>query len=685
MEPAPNLRVRASATLPRPFWYDDIMSVSAARSSLWAPQQRRPGRLLGLLLIASAAAWSTAWADPLTRAGSDVTGILGGTSAFLHVDEAFALSARRADDGSVQAHWQIAEGYYLYRHAFEVTTDPGSAYRLGEIEVPPGEPKVDEFFGAVEVYYGDARLRAPVTGADAAGRPLVVALSYQGCADAGLCYAPETRRVSFEPGSTEGLVLAASPARASATGPGVGPVPAPPAMSEAGQAPITGIGSAFSEEGQLASYLGRAALPAALALFFLAGVGLALTPCVLPMVPILSSIIVGQGAGITQLRAFTLSLSYVLGMAFTYAIIGTLMGLFGAGMNIQAALQAPAVLVTFAAVFALLALSMFGFYELRMPARWQNRVDAASRRQHGGHHGGVAVMGALSSLIVSPCISAPLAGALIYISASGDAAVGGLVLLALALGMGAPLLVLGTTGGQLLPKVGPWMNAVKAVFGVGMLGVAIWLLDRVLSGPVTLLLWSLLAIACGVYLGALDFSPRHGWGQLWKATGSVSFIYGVLLLIGSASGGDNPFQPLHRLADSDRFGPGIQAQDWRPVKGLNGLEAGLRLAAADGRPVLLDLYADWCISCKQMERNVFPDPAVSERMAQFTLLRADVTANDAEDRALLQAYGLFGPPSFLFFTSDGEEFKEFRIQGEVDRHRFSAHLERLLTRYALGS
>jgi thioredoxin:protein disulfide reductase len=616
-------------------------------------------------------------ADPLLRGGGGLSGVLSNDAEFLHVDEAFAVTADRGDDGSVRVEWRIADGYYLYRHAFAVQPDPsaGNGARLGEPEVPPGLAKVDEFFGDVEVYYGAARVRVPVDGVNR-DAPIVVGITYQGCADAGLCYAPETRWLAFDAGRREAAVFTSVPARGG-TGSGI------PAAA-GGSDTITGIGGAFGEESQLAAFLGRAALPAALALFFLAGVGLALTPCVLPMIPILSSIIVGQGTGITQMRAFTLSLAYVLGMAITYALIGTLMGSFGGRMNVQAALQAPVVLITFAAVFVALALSMFGFYDLRLPSSWQARIDALSRRQRGGQHGSVAVMGALSSLVVSPCISAPLAGALIYISASGDAMVGGLVLLALALGMGAPLLVIGTMGGQLLPKAGPWMNAVKAVFGVGLLAVAIWLLERVLPGSVTLLLWAALAIACGVYLGALDFAPRQGWGNLWKATGSVSFVYGVLLLIGAASGADNPFQPLHKLAGGERAGTAIAADDFRDVKGLTGLRAGLAFAANDGRPIMLDLYADWCVSCKQMERNVFPDPSVSERLAQFTLLRADITRNDAEDRALLQEFGLFGPPTFLFFSPTGEELTDFRLQGEVDRHRFAAHLERLLTHYALA-
>jgi thiol:disulfide interchange protein DsbD len=303
----------------------------------------------------------------------------------------------------------------------------------------------------------------------------------------------------------------------------------------------------------------------------------------------------------------------------------------------------------------------------------------------------VVIMGALSSLVVSPCVSAPLAGALIYISTTGDAVLGGAALLSLGLGMGVPLLVIGASGGHLLPRAGAWMESVKAVFGVGLLAVAIWLLERVVPAPATLALWAALAIGCGVYLGALDFAPRQGWGQLWKAGGAFGFVYGVMLLVGAATGADDPLRPLARLAGTQPVvltGGAAQAaavpsqygggQIWHPVATLVDLERELQEAALAGQPAVLDLYADWCISCKVMERSVFPQPEVAARLAQFRLLRADVTRNNANDKALMSAYGLFGPPSLVFFGADGIEMSEVRIQGEVGAKALSSHLGAIL-------
>ena len=407
---------------------------------------------------------------------------------FLPVDEAFVLSAEVGADGAVLAKWEMPDGYYLYRHRFEFSTrgSGAEAVALGDPEIPPGKAKYDDFFGDVEVYYHNAQARVPVSG----GGLVEVGIGYQGCADAGLCYPPETRWVALEVG-----------------GAGSGTAIPPAASSPTDSAPAVGQ----TEEQNLAGLLTSASMLTALAIFFAAGIGLAFTPCVLPMVPILSSIIVGESESLSRARAFTLSLVYVLGMAVTYAILGVLMGVFGASLNLQAALQSPVVLSVFAVVFVALSLSMFGFYELRLPHALQNRLNALSEKQGGGKHLSVAVMGSLSSLVVSPCVSAPLAGALIYISTTGDGVLGGLALLALGLGMGVPLLLIGASGGHLLPRAGAWMDSVKAVFGVLLLGVAIWLLERVVPPSVTLALWAALAVGAGVYLGALDFSPRAGW------------------------------------------------------------------------------------------------------------------------------------------------------------------------------
>jgi thiol:disulfide interchange protein DsbD len=327
---------------------------------------------------------------------------------------------------------------------------------------------------------------------------------------------------------------------------------------------------------------------------------------------------------------------------------------------------------------------MFGFYELQLPQAWQNRINAMSQNQRGGVHAGVAMMGSLSSLVVSPCLSAPLAGALIYLSSTGDALLGGSALLALGLGMGVPLLLIGSSGAHLLPRAGAWMNNVKAVFGVLLLGVAVWLLERVVPAPMTLLLWSLLAIGVGVYLGALDRSPRHGWGQLWKATGAFTFIYGILLLIGAASGAGDPLAPLSGAAQSttaqrDSGGVKNNGVQWKRVRGVVALEAELAAAEQAGKPVALDFYADWCISCKVMARNVFSEPAIAAQLGRFQLLQADVTSKDPLDQELLHHFGLFGPPTMLFFGLDGREISALRMQGEMDRGAFERHLGRVLS------
>jgi len=636
---------------------------------------RKRFALPGLALITVLAALLVTSLPAQAAQGSAISRFLAEESEFLPVDEAFRLTTELGADDAVLVRWEMPPGYYLYRHRFDFMTRPIEGERstdvvLGEAEIPPGKQKVDEYFGEVEVYYDQAQARVPIQSGSG---PVEVGISYQGCADAGLCYPPETKWVAFNVGSGS-AAAASTPAMAAAPG--------------SSRSPAGGSGVPQTEEQALAGALGSGSLLTALLLFFLGGVGLAFTPCVLPMVPILSSIIVGQSGDITRSRAFTLSLAYVLGMAFTYAALGTVVGLFGASLNLQAMLQSPPVLVFFAGVFVLLSLSMFGFYELQLPQSWQNGLNNLGNKVGGGKHLGVLVMGSLSALVVSPCVSAPLAGALIYLSTTGDALLGGGALLALGLGMGVPLLIIGSSGGHLLPKAGAWMNGVKAVFGVGLLAVAVWLLERVVPASVTLALWAALAIGSGVYLGALDFSPRQGWQQLWKAGGAFSFSYGVLRLIGAASGAEDPLKPLHGLTvASTGGGAGAERHaepEWHAVGNLDELRVELAKAEDAGQMAMLDLYADWCISCKVMERNVFPRPEVDSRLRQFRLLRADVTDNDAEDKALMNEFGLFGPPSLVFFAPDGRELADVRVQGEVGAERLAAHLQAVLERGGNG-
>ena len=581
--------------------------------------------------------------------------------AFLKVDEAFILSASLGTEGEMRVRWDMPDGYYLYRHQFAFQTRNPDQLQLGAAQIPPGKAKHDEYFGDVEVYYHSAEAVVPLTKLSSTV-DTEIGITFQGCADAGLCYPPEIKWFSYNGTRLIQTALLTESA-------------APTAQSK------TVV--ADTEEELLAGVLAGESLWYALGLFFIAGIGLAFTPCVLPMVPILSSIIVGEGENIGKGRALSLSLAYVLGMAATYAVVGTMVGLFGAELNLQAALQSPPVLVFFAFIFVLLSLSMFGLYELQLPNSWQNRLNAIGQRQKGGKHASVAVMGAVSSLVVSPCISAPLAGALIYISTTSDAVLGGTALLALGLGMGVPLLLVGGSGGHWLPRAGQWMNGVKAVFGVLLLGVAVWLVERIVPPAVTLALWGALLMGSGVYLGVLDFSPRQGVAQLGKAAGTLSFLWGALLLIGAASGANNPLQPLAQLTGPRYASPDVTAtaheeQAWLPVKTVADVE---RHIAQSDRLVILDLYADWCISCKTMERDVFPEVEVARQLGRFTLLRADVTANDDQDRALLSEYGLFGPPSLVFFAEDGAEIADVRIQGEVTADTLSAHLLAVLSAY----
>lgn len=585
---------------------------------------------------------------------------------FLKVDQAFALTTEQGADGALLARWEMPDGYYLYRHAFEFDVRGAAGVTLGAAEIPPGKAKLDEFFGDVEVYYHGAQARLPINGTVAqSGDAVEVGVTYQGCADAGLCYPPETKWIALKAGAF-GSGAAGNVAGTEPSGTAV-------ASQRAG-----------TQEQQLAATLAESSVIWALGLFLLLGIGLAFTPCVLPMVPILSSIIVGEADNLSRARAFWLSLAYVLGMAITYAILGVLVGSFGASLNLQAALQSPTVLIVFALVFVALSFSMFGFYELQLPQGLQNRLNSLSQGRAGGRYLSVFVMGSLSSLVVSPCVSAPLAGALIYISSTGDAVFGGLALLALGLGMGVPLLLIGSSGGHLLPRAGAWMDNVKAVFGVLLLGVAIWLLERVVPASATLALWAALAVGVGVYLGALDFSPRNGWGQLWKALGAFSFVCGVLLLIGAASGANDPLRPLAALS-SGNSAAGIASAAggeahgaWITVQGVDEFDAEYARGVAAGRPVMLDLYADWCISCKVMERRVFPEPGVSRQLAQFHLIRADVTKNDAQDQALMERYGLYGPPSMVFFAADGSQIAGYTVQGELDVDGLATHLGKVL-------
>ena len=602
-------------------------------------------------------------ANSPAKASSDAFTSFAADQTFLPVDEAFQLELvdlmSAADPAVITARWRMAPGYYLYRHQFSFQAS--AAGLVAAPRILAGLQKTDEFFGDVEVYYDQVEVALPLAATDEPSWPqgATLTVGYQGCADAGLCYPPEKKTFKLVSGVWQ-------------------PAGFGGAVSAAG-AQTTSV-SLVSEDRALANILSDANFAYALLLFFIAGIGLAFTPCVFPMLPILSSIIAGEGADISKIRAVTLSGSYVLGMALTYAAVGTLVGLFGAELNLQASLQSPLVVITFALVFVALAGSMFGYYELALPSGLQNWLNARSQAQQGGRYSSVFVMGALSSLVVSPCISAPLAGALIYLSNTGDVVLGGSALFSLGLGMGVPLMLVGGTGGHWLPRAGIWMNAVKAFFGIGLLGVAIWLLERFMPGPFTLSLWALLALGTGVALGLFDSLADVTTQQrrLRKGLASVAFAWGILCLVGAAAGQSNALQPIEFLAQRTSVAGAdgtSDAVDWQAVKSVADVESHL---GAGGEVVLLDIYADWCISCKTMEAQVFPEPEVAALLQQFTRIRADVTANDEIDQAMLKRYGLFGPPSLVFFAQDGGEITEVRLQGEVDAERLRDHLQQVL-------
>ena len=655
----------------------------------------------------------------LLELGSGIGIGRSGEDEFLDPDVAFVLSAAAAGPDAIEARWEIEEGYYLYRDKFRFRVADATGATLGEAGFPAGEMKDDEYFGPMEVYYGSVAALVPVVRA--AGSGIVdVDVTYQGCADAGLCYPPITKTVSLllpaasadtgagsgtaggglsglsEPAGGSGYSDRASFQARGTDSDGAGTLrgAAPGAAASSGVPGFPGSGSTdplgveLPEQDRIAAALVSGNRWLVILSLFGAGLLLTFTPCVLPMVPILTSIIVGQGAGtgrgVTPRRAFALSLVYVLAMALTYTAAGVLAGLFGA--NLAAAFQDPWIVSAFVAVFVLLALSMFGFYDLQMPASWQAGLAALSHRQRGGTWAGVAAMGALSALIVGPCVAAPLAGVLIYIGQTGDPVLGGVALFALGMGMGVPLIVAGVSAGKLLPRAGAWMNTVKAVFGVMLLGVGIYLLERVVPESVALLLWAALFIVCAIYMGALDSlaAGAGGWRRLWKGTGLVMLVYGVLIMVGVAGGGGDLFRPLRGVALVAGAGSEHELAFTR-VKGLDGLNAELGPAAARGQVVMFDYYADWCVSCKEMERFTFSDPEVQAALSGVRLLQTDVTANDDADQALLAEFGLFGPPAILFFGPDGRERRNLRVVGYMNAGDFRRVVERAVSPVASTS
>ena len=585
---------------------------------------RRLFLVLCLLLAVPAMA-----AGLLDNRPSSTLGAINNSNDFLPVRDAFRLNLIDSTPETIKLRFVPTEGYYLYRHKFAFSTEPADI-ALATPQLPPGEQKHDEYFGDVEVYHGILDVDIPRPTDDQ--RPFTLVVTYQGCADKGLCYPPETERLSI--GGT-------------------------PVSTATGDSAAPAINSWTWRE---------------LALFFLAGLGLTFTPCVLPMLPILSGVVLrGQVGG---LRGFSLSLAYVLPMAACFALLGALMGMFGAQLNLQARLQSVWVLAPFALFFAIFALAMFGVFELKLPQAISNRLDRVANRTQGGSLWGAAVLGVVSSLLVSPCVSAPLAGALLYISASGDALGGGLKLFALGLGMGAPLLLVATGGAAWLPKSGPWLVSVKNAIGVLLLGLAIALLSRVLPGPVTLLLIGLLAAGVSLFLGTLEFGYKAPRQRLAQLLGLFLLVYALACWYGALSGQSDPFRPLgHWQPAASAAGPAQSSSQWQTVSTAEELDKVLTQASAAGQPLLLDWYADWCISCKVIEHEVLNNPQVLDRLKGYRLVRFDMTASNAGQRALLDRYQLFGPPALMFFGKNGSEKSDLRVIGEINAADFAERVD----------
>ncbi|CAJ94523.1 Thiol:disulfide interchange protein DsbD [Cupriavidus necator] len=580
---------------------------------------------------------------------------------FLPPEQAFRFAASQLDDKTVEVRFEVAPGYYMYRERFAFAAQPADV-KLGMPAYPPGKVKFDETFGKeMETYRDSVVIRVPVEAAPADGKWSLTVTS-QGCADKGLCYPP--MESVYKVGGSGLADLFGKRGRSDAPAAVPAPAPAAPAVLRA------------DDSDRIAGALASRNLALIAALFFGLGLLLTFTPCVLPMVPILSSIVVGEH--VTRGRALVVSLAYVLGMAVVYTAVGVAAGLLGEGLS--AALQTPWVLGLFAALMVALALSMFGLYELQLPQRWQTRLTESSHRRQGGQVAGAAAMGAISALIVGPCVTAPLAGALAYIAQSRDAVIGGAALFAMALGMGVPLVLVGVGAGNLLPRAGRWMEVTKRFFGFLLLGVALWMLGPVLPAWASMLALAALLLVAAVFLGAFDGlgpDPRN-LARVGKGVGVLFAIAAAIVLIGVASGGRDPLQPLSHLSvarGGAEAAAGAQAVRFERVRSVAELDARVAQAAAAGKPVLLDFYADWCVSCKEMERMTFVDPRVRARLSEIVLLQADVTANNADDKALLKRFGLFGPPGIILFGPDGRE-RPVRVIGYQSANRFLESLER---------
>jgi len=556
------------------------------------------------------------------------------------------------DGNSVEVGIRIVPGFYIYKDKVSVRSLSDNA-QAGRLDLPKGKKKTDEYFGEVEVYVDSFIAPLAIARATPGAMTLQLEVNYQGCAEGGLCYMPQTRVLEVD---------------------------LPEATTVGALAPA-GAAAPVSEQAFLADVLVNQSIWKAIGLFFLAGLALALTPCVLPMIPILSGIIAGEGDEVTPMRGFTLALSYVLGMAIVYTAAGVAAA--AAGMQLQATFNQPWILILFSGLFVFLALGMFGVFELQMPSSIQTKLAGISGEQKRGTMVGAFIMGGLSSLIVTACVAPVLIAALMVIAQTGDLVRGGTGLFAMSLGMGAPLLLVGAAQGKYLPRAGAWMVTVRNTFGFMMLGLAIWMLSRILPGNITMLLWAVLIFMAGVFMGGLTTLGTGSTGpqKLGKGFGLLAIIYAVVLLLGGLAGGSNPLKPLASLSFGEG-GPAVaeteHALPFRRIKTVDDLDRELAAAAAARKTAFLDFYADWCVSCKEMEAYTFTDAGVQQALSNTVWLQADVTANDDADKALLARFDVFGPPTIIFFDGSGQRREGYEVVGYMKAGDFTEHLRQAL-------
>ena len=586
----------------------------------------------------------------------DLEALFGGSSEFLDVDEAFKVTSEVLDD-EVIVRFEIADDYYLYRSRFLFNAENAV---LSDAYIPDGKKKVDEYLGDVEVYYHNLEISVPFKSPQ---KDFSFTVEYQGCAEAGLCYPPEEKTYQLKATSIVQSALVSQPAK---------PI----------EEPKNSATDFVPEQEKVSNFLSDKSLLEIVFYMVLLGIGLAFTPCVLPMVPILSSIIVGQGKSITMKRSFLLSLTYTQSMAIPFAIIGFVVGsatsLFGVDINSNS-LQSAWFVVPAAVVFVLLSLSMFGFYELQLPSGMRNKLTNVSNNQESGTLAGAAGMGVLSALVVSPCVTVPVAGVLLYIAQTGDAVIGGVALYSLAVGMGIPLLLVGVGGGKLLPKAGGWMNSVKAAFGVGMIGMALFITKHLIPETLNMVLWSVLMIVTATYMGALS-QVESSIAKLWKGIGLFIFVYGLLLMVGASMGNGDLLKPLKGLSAGSSLSYSAQSQEQNKthfirVKTIQDVERRVAEANANGQSVMFDFFATSCTACYEFEEIVFPHPDVVKALSNSVLIQADVTANDSEDKALMKHYQVRGLPSILFFDKNGHEEIRLRAVGFEEADVFTQRIK----------